>query len=88
MRGYGDLHARLNVPQSEWDALDRIGIQLAEEFDDLDAMFNDIQQGHRDLEDDYCPLYAFGDAVSGKAICIFIGLVDDTPYEDLIADCN
>ena len=51
-------------------------------------MFNEVQQGHQDLDVDYCPLHAHGAAVSGKAICIFIGLVDDMPYDNLIADCN
>ena len=50
--------------------------------------WEDFVDGHKVLDDLYCPQYALEHISGQRARCQFVGLLNDTPYDDIVQACE
>ena len=44
--------------------------------------------GHKALDDAYCPHYAFEKLIGSRVRCQFVGLLNDSPHEEIVQNCE
>ena len=50
--------------------------------------WEDFVEGHKVLDDLYCPQIALEHVSGQRARCQFVGLLNDTPYDDIVQACE
>ena len=50
--------------------------------------WEDFVDGHKVLDDLYCPQHVLEHISGQRARCQFVGLLSDTPFDDIVQACE